>query len=388
MKTPLPFLLIALLSGCATYEQADTSTDRLPEFSWDRVPLYMHIRKVDAFTPEDLEYLASFPLITFEKTTGARTYGSTNAGTLEAAQAVKKLNPKAKTLFYRNVIVHYGGYSFDEELKTIEAPFLVNSKGENRLIRDVLHAYDLSNPEVVDWWVKSASDMCADDAIDGLFLDGNIKGLSHYLGRITPNEEVRAAWSAGYDDMMQRTRDAMGPEKLMIANIIRVAYFPDGGLKFLNDYFDGSYLEGFDMGDAQHIARGIAAVQKAARSGKIIAMTLGLGESAVGLHGIDDSRKDMADLSTLQKHIDFCIAMFLVCAEKHSYLYLHDGYCADVRNGRCVSKMWLKRLPQYDRPLGPPRGPAKREGFVFTREFEHCSVRLDLESRAGELIWR
>ena len=81
-RTNLTLLVVlsALLSGCATYDRG--RTDHFPEFSWDRLPLYIHIRKATAFTPEEIEYLATFPLITFEKFTGHATYGSNDAGTI------------------------------------------------------------------------------------------------------------------------------------------------------------------------------------------------------------------------------------------------------------------------------------------------------------------
>ena len=51
----------------------------------------MHVRKMTAFTPEEVEYLATFPLITFEKTTGMKDFGSTEKGTYMAAKAVKEI---------------------------------------------------------------------------------------------------------------------------------------------------------------------------------------------------------------------------------------------------------------------------------------------------------
>jgi hypothetical protein len=71
-------------------------TGRYPEFSWDHVPLYMHIRKNTDFTEEELAFISRCPLVTFEKSTGIAQYGSTEAGTRKAAGAVKALNPKAK----------------------------------------------------------------------------------------------------------------------------------------------------------------------------------------------------------------------------------------------------------------------------------------------------
>ena len=62
---------IALLfaSLAALHAAESVSTDKLPSFSWERVPRYMHIRKDTAFTADEIRYLASFPLVTFEKMT-------------------------------------------------------------------------------------------------------------------------------------------------------------------------------------------------------------------------------------------------------------------------------------------------------------------------------
>ncbi len=65
------YLATALLTALTCLGAADTPgavpvAERFPDFSWDRVPLYMHIRKSTGFTPEELRYLAGFPLIAFE----------------------------------------------------------------------------------------------------------------------------------------------------------------------------------------------------------------------------------------------------------------------------------------------------------------------------------
>ena len=86
------------------------------------------------------------------------------------------------------------------------------------------------------------------------------------------------------------------------------------------------------------------------------------------------------------------MALFLVCAEKYSYLFLNDGYCVDSRGkGKqkvCQSGLWLKSLPEYEKPLGPPAGPAVREGYIYTRDFEHASVWLDIENSRGRVTWK
>ena len=119
MKRNFAIILLALFVAPLSALQAArppaplTNPERMPAFSWDRVPLYVHIRKDTAFTGDEINYLATFPLITFEKATGHKDSGSVEAGTLKAARAVKKINPATKILYYRNVIVHYGGYAAD-----------------------------------------------------------------------------------------------------------------------------------------------------------------------------------------------------------------------------------------------------------------------------------
>lgn len=183
----------------------------------------------------------------------------------------------------------------------------------------------------------------------------------------------------------------MPESELIIANVIR-AQFPDGGLEHM-DAFDGSYIEGFDvvvgaMTEAEYVAKGIEAVQRAARGGKVIAMTLGLGGSAADSTRIDDTRARLDSLEDIEERMNYLIGLFLICAERYSYLYVHDGYSADIRRGECQSQVWLKRFPQYDKPLGPPLGPAKREGFTYTRRFEHVDVWVDLEKKHARLDWR
>ena len=69
------------------------------------------MRKSTAFTKQELDYPAGFPLITLEKTTGSKTLGSTEAGYLAAAKAIKAINKDARVLYYRNVMCNYSTYA-------------------------------------------------------------------------------------------------------------------------------------------------------------------------------------------------------------------------------------------------------------------------------------
>ena len=400
LKALLPILCLLLcdaLHAQTTEPQsgsrASATVPGMPEFSWDTVPRYVHVRKAEKFTDEELQYLADFPLITLEKLTGFKSYGSTDAGTIEAAKAIKQLNPDTRILFYRNVFVHYPKYSFDDQLDRIPGWYLKTKGGDVKVVRQKSRGYDTSNKALRKWWVDSAAEVCQSPYVDGLFLDGNIKSLSSYLERQLPKGKKKETVE-GYHDMMTATRTALGPEKLMVANIVR-ARFPQSGLEYMS-YFDGTYLEcftkpaGTKLSKQDYLAKGIEATQTAAREGKIVAMTLGLGKSDL-LEGVDEKHSRISDLSEIsQEQLQFKLALFLVCAEKYSYLFLHDGYCVDPlgRKNICQSGLWLKTLPEYKKPLGPPKGPATRKGYIYTRNFEHASVWLDIENSQGEVTWK
>ena len=48
----------------------------------------------------------------------------------------------------------------------------------------------------------------------------------------------------------------------------------------------------------------------------------------------------------------------------------------------------MQRFPIFEKKLGAPHGPAIRDGYIYTHEFEHCSVSLDIENEIGRLSWR
>ena len=369
-----------LASVCAVAE-------RMPEFSWDTVPRYMHVRKATAFTPEEINYLAAFPLITFEKTTGNKDFGSTEAGTEAAAKAVKKLNPDARILYYRNIIVHYGGYKDDAKLKKIPGAFLSDKNGNTKLVRNRIQAYDLSNKDVQRWWLDHAKWVCSSKYIDGIFIDGNIKVLEPGYLRRQVGGEKKDAVMAGYHAMMKQLPRIIGENELTVANVIR-ARFDDAGLEYI-DYFDGSYIEGFEhavghISRKDYMAKGIAAIQTAARSGKIIAFTLGMGKYADTDMDEESRPVERAEASSFQERFTYALSQFLVCAEEYSYFMLSDGYGVD--NGS--SRLWMKTLPEYSRPLGPPKGPAQNRGYVYKRAFKHAMVTVDIENETAKIVWK
>ena len=118
----------------------------------------MHLRKVDALTSEELDYLADFPLITLEKTMGSKAYGGTEKGGIEAAKAIKAVNPNAKILYYRNCIINWPTYTEDELfIKENPDALLKNSLGEDAFVRDKkTRFFDISKEHVKNYWLGHA----------------------------------------------------------------------------------------------------------------------------------------------------------------------------------------------------------------------------------------
>ena len=59
---------------------------------------------------------------------------------------------------------------------------------------------------------------------------------------------------------------------------------------------------------------------------------------------------------------------------------MQDGNIPCKRGVECgMPSSWY---PEYAKPLGAPKGPAAKNGYVWTREFAHASVYVDVRSRA------
>ena len=144
------------------------NADKYPEFSWDTMPLYMHVWKQTSYTQAELDYLATYPLITLEKVQG-RKEGTIQQGTLKAARAIKEINPKAKILYYKNIVIDWENAA-SKELPNISGGYLQTDDGSYPVVnnRSKARFFDISNAEVHKWWLKDAKAMLADSSIDPL----------------------------------------------------------------------------------------------------------------------------------------------------------------------------------------------------------------------------
>jgi formylglycine-generating enzyme required for sulfatase activity len=367
-------------------DKLDIPVSKYPKFSWDHIPRYMHTYKLTDFEQEELEYLAQFPLITIEKAQAIQQGGNNfvQRGTTVAAEGIKALNPDAKVLYYKNIIIDWHGSDATPALEVIENSYLKKTDGEFLTIGNRNRKYfDVSMPAVRNWWIEDASRMLNEPSIDGLFIDAHPKILYDWWlpQRGIPQQKWEEVY-AGYLTLLEKINLTFSSQNILLANLIRTSLSEQGGREHLH-FFDGSYLEHFandnlyDGKKADYIAMGINHVQQAAREGNIIAFTMKLGG--------EDGEEDLQSVDEVNlERLNYTTALFLVMAEKYSYFFPYGGtYGADA--GRDAT--WMHTFPIFKKKLGPPKGPAVQEGYIYTREFENCRVILDIENEKGTLFW-
>jgi hypothetical protein len=101
----------------------------------------------------------------------------------------------------------------------------------------------------------------------------------------------------------------------------------------------------------------------------------------------DAARK--GDIEAVEERLNFLTTLFLVIAEKYSYFYPHDGFVDRAKGrGEQINRTWMHTFPIFKKRLGRPTGSAIKNGYVYSREFKHCSVCLDIENEKEKLTWK
>jgi hypothetical protein len=388
------FCITSLIFSKQTFGETN---EKYPEFSWDTMPLYMHVWKQTSYTDDEIKFLAKFPLITLEKAQGQRE-GTVQEGTLKAARAIKEVNPKTRILYYKNIVIDWKS-GVSKQLKLIPDGYLQAPDGLYPVVNKNSNAkfFDISKEEIRQWWIKDAKSLLTDPSIDGVFIDANIKVLigSYFAnGKKLGNEKAEELID-GYHKLLTGINSEFRDDNIILANILR-ARFENAGLEYM-EYFDGSYFEAFEhnvggVSKPDYVVKGIEAGQKAAQDGKILAFTAGLGKALAkdssGI-GLDEARSKLDSLEHVQKRLDYLMAIFLTMAEKYSYFFPTDGYGVTTdKKGNQRNRTWMYTFPAFNNRLGEPKGPAKRNGYVFTREFQYCSVYLNVETEEAKIVWK
>ncbi|MGD7654595.1 MAG: putative glycoside hydrolase [Verrucomicrobiales bacterium] len=306
----------------------------LPEFSWDKVPRGMLIRKSTAYTDAEIKAIADhYDLVVLEKANGAGL-GGTMKGMLHTAGRLKEVNPKIRILFYWNSRIYFGHYGIDNTIERHMDEWI----SKTFFIRDGLKTYVRDNPDFLKWWVGCCEKMISHPQIDGTFVDK--AGVPVY--------------------MLDALYKATPVNKLVMNN--------NSAARQRIGYVDGTYREGWSGGhNPETIAETIAIGHETGLNKKMQILRMPVKGAA--------SKREMED------RIDRGLAIYLLYAEPYSYFYWQET--VDAKKGK-VWQWEASHIDQLNRPLGKPLGPYVRDNMVFTRSFEHCDVYLDLQPEPND----
>ncbi|MHC4796625.1 MAG: putative glycoside hydrolase, partial [Planctomycetota bacterium] len=327
-----------------------------------------------------------FPLVAVCK---LEPEGSEKIGEISyrCAKAIKEIDPQTKVIVYLNTILDYPGSVWHTTFQDHPEWALKNKRDEVFLVRKTLKVFDQSNSAVRDWWTTTAAVLCGQAPIDGIFADtvaaiGPKKGLGRALV-----EEKHEAVIEGMHLLFEEARDKMGAQKLMIYNGLRGDLENwDGGLSYLK-HTSGAILEHFGgftgrnadgSLDMVQMMADIELIRQAALMGKIVLVKGWPGDLNWMSKGFMEMSQEQKR-EIMRERITFPLAAFLVAAEKYCYFSYTFGYLG--------SHGLFEWFDQYDKPLGSPKGPAQKEGWVYTREFEHASVWVDLANEKARIDW-
>ena len=366
-----------------------------PKFSWDKVPVYLHFGSNSRLTDEQIETAARLSdFICLEKAHG-RSSDPEHPERVAAddARRIKQINPDAKVLMYWNTLIAWPFTSYNRDFaETHPEDWILRDTNTGEPLLKGMHGrtpvyqYNLLNPEVRKWWAETVGGAVNEFGFDGFFMDAISQAKRPLWLRKGWGTDKAGELDAAAIDMMRQANAIIGDSRLLIYNGFRSkAGGSDGnaaaGTEFL-PYADGALIEHFDQfasASKEDILTYWKMADEAARAGKIV-LYKGWPD-----HNINWLNKEFISKSAEEKEaiarkmITYPLACYLIGARENSWFCYGWGY--SIAHGQLIE------YPEYSRKLGPPKGEAMHEDWIFRREFEHASVMVDLIERKGAIQW-
>ena len=321
---------------------------KLPQFSWDTVPVFFHSgNESGLYSQEALQTMAKFQMVTIEKFQSYQVQGIDDEDDMVAVmKAVKKINPNVATYFYMN-----SNKDIPELTRTArqfeQHPdwFLRNEDGIKVKDSQGLYVFDLTNPVVRQWW----QDTCINATIvtngDGCYCDSS---QQRPFLKFTPplSNAIFEKFEKGLLDLTRDVQRALGDDKLLIGKVSNQSFVKSVQMEYFQPNNDS-----------------INELMLGVTNGKVMQAHVPVQVDCTG------------DLTNY-------LAAFLIGAGDYSYFG-----CGMWRTmGDDKTAMTWK--PEYDKPLGAPRGPAIYNNGVWKREFaKGTSVMFDTTSNTGTIQW-
>jgi len=376
-------IVLVISFHCATLASGDSAS---PYFSWDTVPVYIHFGKSSgSLSDSELRFVAkASDFVCLEKGHGRGRSGSTEKGIAFDAKRLKALNPRMKVLFYWNTFLNYPLYDACQTVAS-HPKWIFRDKSGNPIYKTgTLEQYNLLNPEFRQWWASITGKAVNEYGCDGIFMDA--------VNQAKRPIWMRRGWGVGNEhiltqavaDMMRLAGKQMGEDALLIYNGIRSSdpAAKTTGKEYL-PYANGVMVEHFTAFHSQSkesIAADIEAINTAASMGKTVVVK-GWPDPTFNWTNKEKMRIPSNELADeARKKIIFSLACFLIAAQENCYFSYSWGW--REQHGSLVD------YPEFHKPLGKPKGKAKKENWVYTRTYEHASIWVDLAQRRAKIDWK
>ena len=382
------------------YDEETDQSGFPAEYSWEKVPRWMNIRKNQAFKQSELKTIANKNAIVKVASLAGKL--TNEEGSVDTTEKLKILNQSLVTICYWNSMVYWGLYkAFEPELPESwlrwvykNGQWVLLTQGNAKNPRKF---YNQDVPEMRKWWTDSAVSMVSEDSFDGIFIDK----------AADPRTEMTAGHRQMITELAQEIKNIPKP-RFYMGNALRQMAL-DGSRDRLK-YMNGSYMENWawgvncnprstanpNPGSAEYCKKenwdkntadwqptfervtvSIQLAREALSKKKMILFTSGpwgCGHPC-----------DMTEQETKEK-ISMPMAIFLMIAEPHAYL----NYQHSALYNKDPALQWQadsSNLPEFNNNLGEPKGPPIKIGNTFARSFEHLTVTVDLFNEIATLDW-
>jgi len=349
---------------------------------------------------------------------GTDTMLDCHAHRSHGAALVKAAKKSTVVFTYRQISAYLEGNSVDDPALM---PLWLKKDDAGNAVKETL---DWRKPEAVKWYVDNVigEHTAADKNFNGIFIDGPIAssqkccdanmtlkskqelflGVAKMLKQATVllgkhGKVLTASLGSRYANLSEFYPAGSGMPQLCAADAAPssmeacCAFGEEKFYKVIGGNTDKQWFTPFrqfnipsrDFGDASHGGNDTlgcaAAVENAAaemlRGGGFYCNNDGWPNATDG--GVQISRHTVS------------LAAYLMGAQKDSYFSsgLHWADLVPAPNPNAGEKAW-PIWPDYKKKLGAPKGAYKRDGFVFTRSFEHADAKLDCGQMTAAVTWK
>ena len=357
--------------------------DYYPKFSWDSTPMYFMLGDARRLlSPEEVDSIAArTDFLCIEKSHGRKVLGAAELGAKHEVAAFRKIKPQAKVLFYFNSAYAWPFTSYNEAFtrkKIDDHPelkkFLIVDPETGELAhRNNIFCFDVLNAEFREWWVDTVAKGVAESGSDGVFID-QMHGFAWL--RKEQSREVQQAMGK----MMGALKKKMGPEKILLGNNAH-----QKSARHVFPVIDASMFEHYNekLLSKERLLSDWEDMLKIAKAGKISIFRIGVEAEQAAGQGHGNLKRAPTEMEALaDEKLEYYLACYLIGAQPYSYFQYGWGWA--------LSSGSLHDFPLLHKPLGPPKGAYKRTtgtGWQFTREFEHASVWVNLETQEAKIKW-